>query len=259
MAVNSFFIGGFSKMNKSSLNEAIYKMITLPDNAKIADLGCRDAAYLNGFIEEFPNKIVKAVGVDVTDKGFNNISYTSPVELKVMNCGKKLDFPDNEFDLVVAKDLLECIKDKESFVREICRILKPGGAVICVNCDFDSVVYNGKNKALITKAVHAYAATKQPWMDDFDSWMGRRTFSVFNDSGCFKSEIKVHSVVETEYKEGKFGYDFSRHIGWLSNDRTGAITADEYEEFINDLKEANKNGTYIFSKPYYIYKGIKVK
>ena len=60
-------------MQKSSLNEAIYKIIDLKDNASVADLGCRNAGYLNGLIQEFPNKITKAVGIDVTDKNFNTI------------------------------------------------------------------------------------------------------------------------------------------------------------------------------------------
>lgn len=96
-------------MQKSSLNEAIYKIIDLKDNASVADLGCRNAGYLNGLIQEFPNKITKAVGIDVTDKNFNTIPYSSPVELRVMDCDKNLDFSDNEFDLVLVKDVLECI------------------------------------------------------------------------------------------------------------------------------------------------------
>lgn len=247
------------KMNHSSLNQTIYEMINLPENASIVDLGCRNAGYLNGIIETFPGKVVKAVGVDVTDKNFNVIPYSQPVELRMMNCAGTFDLNDHSFDLVLAKDLLECITDKTTFVKEINRILKPGGMVICVNTDFDSTVYNGENKNLITKAIHAYAITKQGWMDDLDSWMGRRTYSVFQNSGFFESSIFVHSVVETEYKEGKFGYEFSKHIGWLVEENTGALTQKEYDEFIDNLIKADRTGNYLYSKPYYIYKGIKIK
>ena len=252
------------KINKSTLNEAIYELINLPDNATIVDLGCRNAGYLNGIINEFPGKVTKAIGVDVTDMNFGVIPYSTPVELKIMNCAGKLNFPDNEFDLVLTKDLLECISDKETFVREINRILKPGGIVICVHADFDSVVYNGENQDLITKCIHSYAVTKQGWMDDLDGWMGRRVCGVFNNSGFFESSICVHSVVETEYKESMFGYEFSQNIGWLvgettdyvDGENTGVLTKQEYDEFINNLVDADKNGTYLYSKPYYIYKGI---
>ena len=241
----------------STLVKEIFKQIDLPDNAVIADLGCRNATFLLEFQQTFKNKIKSAIGVDINDKGFKNIKYKKPIELKVMNCSKKLEFADNTFDFVFTKDMFECVHDKELLVSEIHRILKPGGVVICVNCDWDSVVYNGKNKELISKAIHAYAVTKQPWMDDLDSWIGRRMYGIFNKSKLFESFVCVHNVVETEYKEGTFGYDLSLDIAWLHKENTGVLTKAEYDEFIYNLKSAQQDGSYIFSKPYYIYKGIK--
>lgn len=242
-----------------SLIKTISEQIDLPDNAVIADLGCRDAAFLNNFLEIFPNKIKSAVGVDINDKDFKKVKYKRPIELKVMNCSKNLKFDDNTFDFVFTKDMFECVSDKEFLVSEIYRILKPGGIVICVNCDWDSIVYNGENKELISKAIHAYAVTKQPWMDDLDSWIGRRMYGFFNKSQLFESNVSVHNVVETEYKEGTFGYDLSLDTAWLYKENTGAFSEEEYNEFIDNLKSAQKYGYYIFAKPYYIYKGIKRK
>ena len=242
----------------SSLFKAIIKEIYLPDEAVICDLGCRDAGFLVMFEKAFCGKIKKAIGVDITDKGFKNVKYNKPVRLKVMNCGKKLKFPDNTFDFVFTKDMFECISDKESLISQIHRILKPGGTVVSVNCDWDSVTYNGENKELISKAVNAYAVTKQPWMDDLDSWIGRRMYGFFNKSNLFESIVNVYNVVETEYKEGTFGYALSKDIAWLYKENTGALSEKEYEIFIENLKTAVKDGSYIFSKPYYIYKGVKI-
>ena len=47
-------------------------------------------------------------------------------------------------------------------------------------------------------------------------------------------------------------------VGWLYKENTGALSEEEYDEFIDNLKSAQENGSYIFSKPYYIYKGIKL-
>ena len=240
-----------------TLFKAISEQTDLPDNAVIADLGCKDATFLLAFQEAFPNKIKSAVGADITDKWFKNVKYKKTIELKVMNCSKKLNFADNTFDFVFTKDMFECVTDKCFLVSEIHRILKPGGVVICVNCDWDSLAYNGKNKELITKAIHTYAVTKQPWMDDIDSWVGRRMYGFFNKSGLFESSVSVHNVVESEYKEGTFGYELSRDIAWLYKENTGSLSEKEYCEFIAELETAYQNGDYIFSKPYYIYKGIK--
>ena len=247
------------KNNKySSLFKAISEQTALPDNAVIADLGCRDASFLLAFQEAFPDKIKSAVGVDINDKDFKRVKYKKPIKLKVMNCAQKLEFEDNTFDFVFTKDMFECVSDKAFLVSEIHRILKPGGALICVNCDWDSVVYNGENKELISKAVHAYAVTKQPWMDDLDSWIGRRMYGFFNQNKLFESSVSVHNVVETEYKEGTFGYDLSCDIAWLYKENTGALSEEEYNEFIENLKTAQANGRYIFSKPYYICKAVKL-
>ena len=240
-----------------TLFKAILEQIDLPDNAIIADLGCKDATFLLAFQEAFPNKIKSAIGVDVTDKWFEDVKYDSPIEFKVMNCSKKLDFDDNTFDFVFTKDMFECVSDKDSLVSEIHRILKPGGLVICVNCDWDSVAYNGENKELISKAIHAYAVTKQPWMDDLDSWIGRRMYGFFNKSKLFESSVSVHNVIETEHTEGTFGYDLSSDIAWLYKENTGMLTKEEYDEFIYNLKSSQEEGQYIFTKPYYIYKGLK--
>ncbi len=241
----------------SSLNKVIFEQIELPDNAVIADLGCRDAGFLVGLQQAFPDKIHQAIGVDITDKWFNDVKYKKPIKLKIMDCAKKLEFEDNTFDFIFSADMFECVSDKDLLVSEIHRILKPGGVVICVNCDWESVAYNGENKDMISKAIHAYAVTKQPWMDDIDSWIGRRMYGFFNKSKLFESTVSVHNVVETEYKEGTFGYDLSLDIAWLYKENTGALIKEEYDVFTDNLKSAQQDGSYIFSKPYYIYKGVK--
>ena len=240
-----------------TLFKAISELTDLPDNAIIADLGCKDANFLLAFQEAFPDKIKSAVGVDITDKHFKDVKYKKPIKLKVMDCSKRLGFDDNTFDFVFTKDMFECVSDKDFLVSEIYRILKPGGVVICVNCDWDSIAYNGENKELISKVIHAYAEEKQPWMDDLDSWIGRRMYGFFNKSKLFESSVSVHNVIETEYTEGTFGYDLSTDIAWLYRDNTGALSKEEYDKFIGNLKGAHENGRYIFTKPYYIYKGIK--
>ena len=82
-------------------------------------------------------------------------------------------------------------------------------------------------------------------------------YGIFNKSGLFESSVSVHNVIETEFTEGSFGYELSKDIAWLYEENTGALSEEEYNDFICNLKEADENGSYIFSKPYYIYRGMK--
>lgn len=44
--------------------------------------------------------------------------------------GESLDFPDNSFDLVVSFDVFEHIPDSDQHLREVSRVLKPGGRYV---------------------------------------------------------------------------------------------------------------------------------
>ena len=85
----------------------------------------------------------------------------------------------------------------------------------------------------------------------------KQRYSLYNRSNLFESSVIVHNVIETEYTEGTFGYDLSLDIAWLYKENTGTLNEEDYNEFIVNLQSAQKEGCYIFSKPYYIYKGIK--
>lgn len=79
-------------------------------------------------------------------------------------------------------------------------------------------------KDLIAKAIHTYAVTKRPWMDDFDSWIGRRMYGFFNRSNLFESYVIIHNIVETEYAEGTFGYALGQDIAWLDEENIEVLS-----------------------------------
>ncbi len=245
-------------MKHQTLSDAVTDFMELSDNAAILDIGCRNAGWLLCFENQFKSKIKKSIGVDKNSKGFTDFDLEgTSISLMEMDCSQNIDFPNETFDFVFSKDALECFADKKTLVREIHRILKPNGTVICVHADWDSIVYNGSNKDLINKAVHAYANWQQPWMDDFDSWIGRRTYPIFHSSGLFESRIAVYNCIETEFTQDSYGYSMIDHFECLVLHETGLLSREEYDCLKNDLLTSYQQGQYLFSKPFYIYKGIK--
>ena len=82
-----------------------------------------------------------------------------------MNAADGLGFENGKFDIVYSMNVLECISDKIKIVKEIHRVLAPGGQVVICHCDWDSMVFNGEDKDLIKNVLHKYCNWKQPWMD----------------------------------------------------------------------------------------------
>jgi len=50
-----------------------------------------------------------------------------------------------------------------------------------------------------------------------DGQMGRNFGVYFKNSGLFKGDVKIFSLIETEYEPGKYGYDRLHDLAGLVN------------------------------------------
>jgi hypothetical protein len=130
------------------------------------------------------------------------------------------------------------------------------GIIVCIHRDWESVVFNGKNKALINKAIYGYANFLQAgWMDDCDGWIGRRVWGHFNKTGLFYGSIKVYNSIETDFSEAHSGWRYMHDMNYFI-EPNGFLTEGEYIELIEDMKTTYALGEYLCMSPYYIYTGI---
>lgn len=96
----------------------------------ILDVGCGDGFYLHLLFALFPK--AKIVGID-NDK---NALRSASINLKYKNVKLKhgdicnLNFANNSLDIVVASELLEHLKDDFKGLKEIRRVLRPGGLLL---------------------------------------------------------------------------------------------------------------------------------
>lgn len=102
----------------------LLKTLKISKGSKILDFGC-GSGFLVGKLQE---QGYNAYGTDQSDEAINyrrdlvkNLSIQST---------EKIGFPDDSFDLVMALDVVEHIKDDALAVRELERVLKPGGFII---------------------------------------------------------------------------------------------------------------------------------
>ena len=95
-------------------------------NARILDIGCASGATMR-FLETKGFK--NLYGIDISEQA---ITYCKGLGIKnvfVMD-GARLSFRDVLFDVVIASDVLEHIKDEGQALLEWSRVLKPGGVLI---------------------------------------------------------------------------------------------------------------------------------
>jgi|GEM_PF-954085 len=259
-------------MPSPELLEAFFSGVTLAPDAAVLDVGCQSAAALKWIREKY-SLTGKLIGIDKRSKNFEDAETLRAlgISLLEMNASEPLNFPGETFDLIFHCNTLECITDIAAHVRELHRVLKKGGTIVCVHRDWESIVFNGTNKALINKAVYGYANFLQAgWMDACDGWIGRRLWGHFNKTGLFSGAVSVHNSIETDFAEQTDGWRYIHDMNYFVCDSSsvsqpqaaleqkGFLTQAEYEELLADMKDTCDRGEYIYVSPYYVYTGEKL-
>lgn len=93
----------------------------IPLNSVVLDLGC---GYNADFLRSVEDRIAFGVGIDL----FVNKNFRSHrIKLLEHDLNRPLPFPDDSFDVVTSLANLEHLQKPEQALREINRVLRPGG------------------------------------------------------------------------------------------------------------------------------------
>ena len=237
----------------------IFSKVNIPQNAKVLDVGCNNSKTLVYLKNKFCLN-GELIGIDKKINQFENDDEQKKfgITLTQMNASEPFKFPDEYFDFIFHKDTLECITNIDAHIKDLHRVLKKDGTIVCVHRDWESIVVNGSNKQLINKVVYGYANYLQnSWMDACDGWMGRRIWGYFNKTDLFDGNIDCYNVIETKYIENTTGYRYINEMNFFL-EPNGFLTESEYNELLDDIQQTYDKKQYIFSMPYYIYVGKKM-
>ena len=143
---------------------------------KVLDVGCG-----NGFVSQlYPNFDI--TGIDISDGMLERNPYKwvkAPAE--------SIPFPDNTFDFVVCRSLLHHLDDPKLGLREMVRVLKPGGQWSCWD----------PNHNIVYETVRHMFQNTDRFSHLHHSFNDKELFSMVEESGL---EIKEKKYV------GYFGY-----------------------------------------------------
>jgi len=104
--------------------EALFKRYVGGPGRRVLDLGCRDGALTRAFLDG--NEVV---GIDADQDALAEAAKLG-IETHWADLDQPLELPDGSFDVVVAGELLEHLRDPHALVAEIRRVLRPGGTFV---------------------------------------------------------------------------------------------------------------------------------
>lgn len=121
----------------SQLARYLFDRFNLKQGDKLLDIGCGRGEFLRGFIDCG----VHGHGVD---RSRTAERYCPKAELRTADLeNEQLPYPDNYFDVIYSKSVIEHFYYPEKLVQEMFRVLKPGGLAItmCPDWEFNIRIY----------------------------------------------------------------------------------------------------------------------
>ena len=160
-----------------------------------------------------------------------------------------LPFDEASFHAAVSVQVYEYIDDVDAALAQLRRVLVPGGRALIVDTDWDSIVWNAADKALMGKVISA-------WTGRFAHPHLPRTVSRrLRDAGFQIQHRGVLTMLNPEYDPNTYSVAHLPIIGdyVASHGRIGRHEVDDWKK---DLHRMGKEDTYFFSLSRFLFLAV---
>jgi SAM-dependent methyltransferase len=160
-----------------------------------------------------------------------------------------LPFQDSFFDIVMSSQVFEYLDDVESALKEIFRVLKPGGLVLIHDTDWGALLWNSSDASRMRRFM--------------DIWDGHLADPHLPQSLGFKlksvgfKDVKADPLTHTEttFTKGSMSDVLIKFIsGYLVSQ---GISQNDVDDWVNDLYEIGSSGGYFYSSNEYVFTARK--
>lgn len=161
---------------------------------------------------------------------------------------KNVKYPDGIFDAAFAARLLLYLEDPEDIVIELNRVVKPGGRIVLMEWDFETLVVDHSDRELTRRILH--------WRNDNidgNNWSGREIYRLMNMGGL--DEVSIFPVVTTTTEEKSSLTQSLWHAAANALEQD-IITKEEHGSWVEEIESKIKNQQYFAGIVYFIGRGI---
>jgi arsenite methyltransferase len=168
---------------------------------------------------------------------------SAPVEF--LRAGvEQIPYPDGTFDAAVCTQVLEYVADIPRALAEIRRVLRPGGRVVLLDTDWDSIVWHSSDPARMERVLGAWAEHL------VDPWLPRTLRGSLRRAGFAPELPAVVPLLNVGYTDTMYSV---RAIPLIASYVPGhrGVTPAEAEAWAEDLRSMGDD--YFFSLNRYLF------
>ena len=162
-----------------------------------------------------------------------------------------LPFRSGSFDGILGARLLLHVPTPGAVLREMARVVRPGGRVAVMDWDFDTVAVDHSDRELTRRLLH--------WRCDHhggNNWSGRQLWGQMESAGF--TNVRVVPFVSVAHHEGDSLTLSLFRAAQVARDG-GVIAPDEHDNWVGELKSSLSAGCFFASIVYFIVIGERKK
>lgn len=215
-------------------------LLGLRPGSTVLDVGCGPGAT----IPELAARVGpegRVAGIDVSarlvDEARRRVEGKGlPVEVRVGDA-QRLEFADATFDAARADRVMAFVPDPRAAMRELVRVVRPGGRVVITEPDLGATMLDSPDVATTREVLRG--ASEQ----FVNGWIGRQLRGLFLEAGLISVEMRCFSTPTLSYSEWsrKFGIEEVLRAAVAS----GRVATSCAERWLQDLRERDASGRFL--------------
>jgi SAM-dependent methyltransferase len=168
----------------------------------------------------------------------------------VLGDARSLASPDDSFDAAVSTQVLEYLDDVEAALRELHRVLRPGGRLVLLDTEWDTLVWFSSFRARTERILESWG-THAPQTD-----LPRTLAPRLRACGFSVRGVHVIPLLNISYNEDTYSYNLAALVADFAR-RNNAVTDHDVEDWLRELAILDKDGRYFFSLNRYPFEAAK--
>lgn len=254
--------------------EKLAKWLDLKAGTKVADIGC-GLGYLGFTFWPYFGRNGLYCGIDVSDDLIQEAEELSSqwategqVDFRTGDA-YKLDLADNSFDVVMCQTLLMHLGNPEKAIREMKRVLKPGGTIFCAEPDnlthsteasFNSALDETIEEKLLRYKTFYFGFKGRKKLKFGDNTIGNKLPMLLHQAGF--EEIDIRKNDRVDFQIPPYDDDFKNRIKESYKKANGQNRKEEEKYWRNLLRRdvlAGGGSQYLLKKYFAMIENLQVR